>query len=118
MSFPGKLKRLTILGEAVYRGSDRVAEQPWIDRLATAADQLDLEAETVSVARDLYLSELPVEDRSKPALLAASCYTATLISGDERSQSAVANAFDVSRIAIQQRWKALLEDAGMSPPRW
>lgn len=102
----------------MYRGSDRVAEQSWLDGLEEAAASLGLETETVSVARDLYLSELPVEDRSKPALLAASCYTASLITGDERSQSAVADAFDVSRIAIQQRWKEILGEAGLSPPGW
>ena len=102
----------------MYRGSDRVAERQWLETLDEGAASLGLESETVSVARDLYLSELPLEDRSKPAVLAASCYTASLITGDERSQSAVAATFDVSRIAIQQRWKALLADAGLSPPGW
>lgn len=102
----------------MYRGSDRVAEKSWIGRLEDTAPELDLTDDTIAVARDLFLANLPVSDRSKPALLAASCYTATLITGDERSQTAVADAFGVSRIAIQQRWKTILEESGLSPPGW
>lgn len=102
----------------MYRGSDRVAEHDTLLHLEVAADVLSLEPETVAIARDLYLAELPVAERSKLALLATSCYAASLIAGTERSQSAVAEAFDVSRIAIQQRWKTVLTNAGFKPPTW
>lgn len=102
----------------MYRASDQVTERPWLDRLEEAADELDLDAEARAVAADLYLSALPLPDRSRAPTLAASCYTAALITGDERSQTAVAEAFGVSRLSIQSRWKAQLESAGLTAPGW
>ena len=102
----------------MYRASDAVAERPWIEVLDRISSDLDLEEETVSVASELFLSELPLPDRSKRATLAASCYTACLITGDERSQGTIAEAFDVSRLSIQKRWKSQLESVGFSAPDW
>lgn len=107
-----------LYGPFVYRGSDRVAEHETLAKLDRVAQDLSLDAETIAIARDLFLAELPVADRSKTTLLATSCYAASLITGNECSQTAVAEAFDVSRIAIQQRWKTVLTNAGFEPPRW
>ncbi len=102
----------------MYRASDRRDNHRWLADLQRAADQLDLDGETRSTAEDLFLSTLPEEDRSKPAVIAASLYAGGLIAGDRRSQSAVADAVGVTRLTIQQRWKPLLEGAGLEPPRW
>lgn len=102
----------------MYRASDRVAHAEWIDRLEAVAEELELDAEARSIAVDVFLSTMPVEERSKPAVLAASCYAGSLIAGDARSQGEIADAAGVSRLAIQSRWKAMLEDAGFEPPSW
>ncbi|SMO79427.1 transcription initiation factor IIB family protein [Halorubrum cibi] len=102
----------------MYRASDRVDNAEWIDRLEDACATLDLDDDACSTATDLFLSEIPDEERSKPATAAASLYAAALIRGQERTQSAVADAMDVSRLSVQQRWKPLLENAGFSPPTW
>lgn len=102
----------------VYRASDRVEEAEWLDELDAATDALDLEAGVRSTAVDLYLSAVPEADRSKPAQLAASLYAAALIAGDERPQTAVADAVGVSRLVIQERWKDVLREAGFEPPGW
>lgn len=102
----------------MYRASDEVTERPWLIRLEQIAASLSIDPETVSLAAELYLSELPIADRSKPVVLAASCYTACLIMGEERSQGAVADAFNVSRLSIQKRWKSQLAEIGLSPPDW
>lgn len=88
------------------------------EELGRAADELGVPDETVRVARELYLLSLPVPERSETAVLAASCYTAGLVTGAERAQSAVADAFDVSRLAIQSRWRDQLDLLGLSPPEW
>jgi transcription initiation factor TFIIIB Brf1 subunit/transcription initiation factor TFIIB len=67
---------------------------------------------------DLFLSHVPDADRSKPAVAAASLYAGALVAGEERSQSAVADAMDVTRLSVQTRWKDLLRDAGFEPPSW
>jgi transcription initiation factor TFIIIB Brf1 subunit/transcription initiation factor TFIIB len=59
-----------------------------------------------------------VADRSKRATVAASLYAGALIAGNRRSQSAVADAVGVSRLTVQNRWKDLLEAAGLEPPKW
>jgi len=66
------------------------------------------------------LSRAPDDERGKRVAAAAgSLYAAAaLIRGQERSQSAVADAMDVSRLSVQKRWKPILEDAGFSPPTW
>jgi len=103
---------------SVYRASDRVDNEAWIELLDEACAALDLDAETRSTAVDLFLSRAPADDRGKRVAAAASLYAAGLIRGEERSQSAVADTMDVSRLSVQKRWKPILEDAGFSPPSW
>ena len=102
----------------MYRAGDEVDQQEWLAELQATADRLDLDSAARSTAQDLFLSRLPNEDRSKRAALAASLYAGSLIAGDQRSQTAVADAAGVSRLVIQRRWKALLADAGLEPPTW
>ena len=102
----------------MYRARDRVENESWLTELQHAADRLDLGTDARSIAEDLYLSDVPETDRSKRAAVAASLYAGALIAGDQRSQRAVADATGVARLTIQQRWKPLLEDAGMKPPSW
>jgi transcription initiation factor TFIIIB Brf1 subunit/transcription initiation factor TFIIB len=102
----------------MYSASDRLANERWLTRIERGADRLDLAADARSVAADLFLSEAPDTDRSKPAVAAASLYAGALIAGQERPQSRVADAMDVSRISVQQHWKPLLESAGFQPPSW
>jgi len=102
----------------MYRASDRVDNAAWIDRLDDACATLELDEEALSTATDLFLSRAPDDDRGKRVAAAASLYAAGLIRGEERSQSAVADAMDVSRLSVQKRWKPVLEDAGFSPPSW
>ena len=102
----------------MYRASDQVEQADWLETLESAADDLDLDKSARSTAADLFLSAGPSADRSKPAGIAASLYAGALIAGDERSQTAVAEAVGVSRLVVQQRWKPLLEAAGFSPPEW
>ena len=50
--------------------------------------------------------------------MAACLYVGALVSGQQRTQSEVANAANVSRLTVQQRWKDLLEDVGLDAPDW
>lgn len=102
----------------MYSARDQLEESPQLERLAEAADALDLSDEARSAATDLYLSAVPDADRSKPAGVAAALYAGALIAGDGRTQTAVADAVGVSRLVIQARWKGLLETAGFEPPDW
>jgi len=102
----------------VYRASDEVANEEWLADLNEAADRLDLDESARSRAADLFLSTVPDTERSKRAALAASLYVGALIAGDRRSQTKVADAVGVSRLAVQQRWKDLLEEAGLDAPDW
>jgi transcription initiation factor TFIIIB Brf1 subunit/transcription initiation factor TFIIB len=102
----------------MYRARDRVENEEWLARMDRAADSLELGTEARSVAVDLFLSHVPDADRSKPAVAAASIYAGSLIVGEERSQSSVAATMEVSRLAVQTRWKGLLRDAGFQPPEW
>lgn len=102
----------------MYRASDQVEQADWLETLESAADDLNLGQSARSTAADLFLSAGPSADRSKPAAIAASLYAGALIAGDERSQTAVADAVGVSRLVVQQRWKPLLKAAGFSPPDW
>ena len=102
----------------MYTGRDRLENEEWLDELQQVADALGLGAETRSVAEDVFLSSVPEAERSKRATMAASLYAAGLVAGDQRSQGAVAEAAGVSRITIQGRWKALLEEAGLDAPDW
>lgn len=102
----------------MYRARDHVENEEWLARIDEAAERLDLGGEVKSRAADLFLSTVPETDRSKRAAVAASLYTGALIVGDRRSQSAVAEAVGVSRLTVQNRWKELLEEAGLEPPNW
>nr|WP_157512132.1 transcription initiation factor IIB family protein [Halapricum sp. CBA1109] len=102
----------------VYRASDAVDNEEWTAAIAEAAERLDLDTEARSRAVDLFLTNVPEEDRSKRAVMAASVYVAALTTGEQRSQSAVADATGVSRLTIQKRWKDVLESAGLDAPEW
>lgn len=102
----------------MYRARDAVEHSEWVAHLERAADRLDLGSEARSNARDLFLSTVPDEDRSKPAAVAASIYAGALIASDQRSQSSVADAVGVTRLTVQQRWKDLMEQAGFEVPSW
>ncbi len=102
----------------MYRARDRLEHSEWLKELEAAGTDLDLSQSVQSTATDLFLSHLPDEERSKPAVAAASLYAAALIGGEQRSQPAVADCFGVSRLAIQSRWKELLEAAGFRAPSW
>jgi len=102
----------------VYRARDEVENEEWLADLEEAADRLDLGDRARTRAADLFLSTVPESERSKPAALAAALYVGSLVAGEQRSQSAVADAVGVSRLAVQQRWKDLLHTAGLEPPDW
>lgn len=102
----------------MHSARDRVAYGPWLDELEAIADRLELSGEARSCAADLFLADVPEPDRSKRAALAASVYAGSLVAGDGRTQGQVAEAANVSRLSIQQRWKDVLERAGLEPPRW
>ena len=102
----------------MYKARDQVANQEWVTVLDEAATSLDLSEAAHTRAIDLFLSTVPSSDRSKQAAIAASLYAGSLIEGDSRSQSEVAEAVGVSRLTVQQRWKQLVIEAGLNPPRW
>ncbi|WP_330632182.1 cyclin family protein [Halocatena halophila] len=102
----------------MYRAREQLENDRWIADIERGAKQLSLSSATVSRAVDLFLSTVPEDNRSKRACAAASLYAGALITGERRSQSAVADAMDVARLTVQQRWKTLIEDAGLKPPRW
>ena len=102
----------------MYSARDERDNADWLAELESAADRLALGTEARSCARDIFLSAVPPQDRSKPAAVAGALYVGALISGDQRSQSAVADAVGVSRLAVQKRWKQLLENAGLEAPSW
>lgn len=102
----------------MYRARDQVDNEEWLAELQQAADRLELESDARSYATELFLTSIPDAERSKRAVVAASLYAGALIAGDQRSQGSVADAVGVSRLTIQQRWKTLLEKAGLEPPGW
>ncbi|WP_339103048.1 transcription initiation factor IIB family protein [Haloterrigena salinisoli] len=102
----------------MHSARDRIEYEPWLEELDRIADRLELSTEARSCAVDLFLTDVPEDDRSKRAVLAASVYAGSLVAGEGRTQGAVADAADVSRLSIQSRWKDLLETAGLEPPRW
>lgn len=102
----------------MYRARDRIDNEEWVARLTRAADGLDLGSEARSNAVDLFLSNAPAKERSKPAVAAASLYAGALIAGEERSQGSVASAMDVTRLSVQNRWKSVLESSGFRSPEW
>jgi len=109
----------------VYRARDQVENERWLAELQQAADRLELATEARSRATDLFLSTVSEWDDpserdadSRLAVVAASLYAGALIEGDQRSQSEVADAAGVARLTVQQRWKDLLDEAGLEPPSW
>lgn len=102
----------------MYRARDQVENEKWLAAIDDAAERLDLGGDAKSRAIDLFLSTVPSEERSKRATVAASLYAGSLIAGERRSQSDVADAVGVSRLTVQQRWKGLLDEFGLEPPRW
>jgi transcription initiation factor TFIIIB Brf1 subunit/transcription initiation factor TFIIB len=107
-----------VLSACVYRASDEVENERWLADINEVADRLDLDEAARSRAADLFLSTVPDTDRSKRATMAASIYVGALIAGDRRSQGEVAEAAGVARLTVQQRWKDLLEEAGLDAPDW
>ncbi|GAB3668885.1 cyclin family protein [Halopiger thermotolerans] len=102
----------------MHSARDRIEYEPWLEELEQVADRLELSTEARSCAVDLFLADVPDDDRSKRAMLAASVYAGSLIAGEGRTQGEVADAADVSRLSIQQHWKDRLETAGLEPPGW
>lgn len=102
----------------MYSARDERDNAEWLADLETAADRLELDTDARSCARDIFLSAVPEQDRSKPATVAAALYVGALVAGDQRSQGDVADAVGVSRLAVQQRWKTLLDNAGLDAPEW
>jgi transcription initiation factor TFIIIB Brf1 subunit/transcription initiation factor TFIIB len=102
----------------VYRASEEVANEEWLTDIRQAAESLDVSAAARSNATELFLTNVPDSDRSKPAVAAAALYAGSLVAGDERAQTTVADAMDVTRLSVQQHWKELLDDAGFDPPEW
>ncbi|WP_435332923.1 transcription initiation factor IIB family protein [Haloarchaeobius sp. TZWWS8] len=102
----------------MYSARDQVENEEWLAELEAAADRLDLGGDARSYAVELFLSSVPDADRSKRPALAASLYAGSLVASDGRTQTAVADAVGVSRLSIQQRWKEVLESAGLEPPSW
>jgi transcription initiation factor TFIIIB Brf1 subunit/transcription initiation factor TFIIB len=112
-------------GVVVYRARDHVKNRRWLAELERAADRLELGTDARSRATDLFLSTVSEWDDpderdadSRRAVVAASLYAGSLIEGDQRSQGEIADAVGVARLTIQQRWKELLEEAGLEPPSW
>lgn len=102
----------------MYSARDRVEQETWLARIQDAADSLELGSDARTTAEDLFLSNVPEADRSKPAVAAAALYAGALIASEERSQSAVAEAMGVTRLSVQSKWKPLLEEAGFRTPTW
>jgi transcription initiation factor TFIIIB Brf1 subunit/transcription initiation factor TFIIB len=102
----------------MYRASDERDNAEWLADLETAADRLDLGSAARSRARDIFLSAVPESDRSKQTTLAASLYVGALVAGEQRPQGEVAETVGVSRLAVQQRWKSLLDATGLDAPDW
>lgn len=92
--------------------------EEWLAAIDEAGEQLDLSSDATQRAMDLFLSTVPTTDRSKRATVAASLYAGALIAGDRRSQTEIAEVVGVSRLTIQQRWKDLMDEAGLKPPSW
>jgi transcription initiation factor TFIIIB Brf1 subunit/transcription initiation factor TFIIB len=102
----------------MYRASDEVDNAEWLAELEDAADRLELGTEARSRGADAFLSALPEPERSKRATMAAALYVGALVAGEQRTQSEVADAADVSRLSVQQRWKEVLGAAGLDAPDW
>lgn len=102
----------------VHRARDRIEYESALETLESAIDTLDLSTEVERTALELFLADVPAEERSRVVAVAASVYAGSLIAGEECPQGAVAAAVGVSRLSIQQTWKDRLEAAGLEPPAW
>lgn len=102
----------------MYRAKDAVENEDWLTAIQEAGQELELDPDVVSTAKDMFLSSVPDEDRSKNAMAAASLYAAALVSGDQRPQGRVAEAMGVSRLSVQGHWKELVDNAGFDAPGW
>jgi Transcription initiation factor TFIIIB, Brf1 subunit/Transcription initiation factor TFIIB len=102
----------------VYKASDEVAESDHLAAMRRAAESLELPSAARSNATELFLTNVPDAERSKPAVAAAALYAGALVAGAERPQTAVAEAMGVSRFSVQRHWRRLLEGAGFDTPGW
>lgn len=102
----------------MYRASDEREHEDWLAHLEQTADSLGLGSEARSRARDVFLSTVSHDERSKQVTLAASLYVGALAAGEQRSQQTVADAVGVSRLSVQNHWKEHLQAAGLEPPDW
>jgi transcription initiation factor TFIIIB Brf1 subunit/transcription initiation factor TFIIB len=102
----------------MYSARDQVENEAWLDDLEGVAERLGYGESARSRAVDLFLSNLPDDERSKRAMLATSLYVAGLLEGERRTQAEVADAAGVARLTVQQRWKAVIESAGHDAPEW
>lgn len=109
---------MATVASRVYRASDRVENEEYVQQLEDAADRLELGTDARSRALDVFLSNLSADGRSKRTTMAASLYVGALVAGEERSQRDVADAVGVSRLSVQQHWKELLETVGLDAPDW
>tara|TARA_A100001037_G_scaffold275260_1_gene273648 strand:+ start:5759 stop:6067 length:309 start_codon:yes stop_codon:yes gene_type:complete len=102
----------------VHKAKDHIDQLEWISEIDRVSKELGISDRAKSYAVEIYLSDIPEMDRSKPAAIATGIYVGLLIAGEERSQQEVAEKMGVSRLAIQGRWKFTLRNAGFDPPSW
>ena len=102
----------------MHKAKDHVEQSEWISEIDRVAKELNLGARAKSYAVEIYLSDIPEKERSKPAAIATGIYVGSLIAGEERSQQEIAEKMGVARLAIQGRWKETLKTAGFDPPSW
>tara|TARA_B100001013_G_scaffold273620_1_gene174261 strand:+ start:153 stop:497 length:345 start_codon:yes stop_codon:yes gene_type:complete len=102
----------------VHTAKDHVEQSEWISEIDRVANELNLGVRAKSYAVEIYLSDIPEMERSKPAAIATGIYVGSLIAGEERSQQEIADKTGVSRLTIQGRWKDTLKIAGFDPPSW
>jgi len=63
----------------VHRARDELEHEEWLDVLESAGESLDLDSETRSQAREVFLSAVPDAQRSKHAAVAAALYVAGIL---------------------------------------
>ena len=102
----------------MHRARDELEHEEWLDVLESVGETLDLNAETRSQAKEIFLSAVPDTRRSKRAAAAAALYVAGILTGDRRSQETVADAVGVARLTVQKRWRDQMAAAGFEPPEW
>ncbi|MFB6187788.1 MAG: hypothetical protein ABEI86_13100, partial [Halobacteriaceae archaeon] len=61
----------TFIGN-MYRARDAVEHEKYLEELEMAGNELNLPQETISTAKDIFLTASPDQERSKRAVLAAS----------------------------------------------